>query len=150
MMVRMAPARTHRWASRYGLAAVLILAAALWPPHSDAFLVGAGILLGLSMAVRLNSRGPGGALPPGHSALDARPSLHCLVTHRTGARLWPGHRARRNELTGELLERSRLRMTAPGGRKRAHDRSPARSARAPAGSGVVGIVQLDKDRLLAG
>ena len=129
MMILMGVEKAQRGLSRYGLAAILILAAAVWPQHSDASLVGAGILVGLSMAVRGNARAPGRTSSQRNEPVESLATTPCFAINRTKAKLPPRHRAWRNELTGELFERSRMRIALPSGRKRAiryrsSDRTP--------------------------
>lgn len=130
MMVLSAVARAQRFLSGYGLAAALALAAALWPEHSDELLVGAGILMGLSMAVRRGSRAHGRERVLHASPMDEFPTHDRVVARRTEAKLPHRHRVGRNELTGELLERSRVRMTTSPGRPRVRRGSLARSSMA--------------------
>ncbi|TDU31818.1 hypothetical protein DFR24_1200 [Panacagrimonas perspica] len=108
-------AATSRSFIRYGIATALILAAAAWPAHADAFLVGAGILLGLSMAVRLSSRDRRRSMTMQDCPLDALPPH--FATDSTASTSAYRHHAWRNELTGELLERSRRRLTSSAGRR---------------------------------
>ncbi len=88
--------KTQRHLTRFGLIGILMLAAFAWPPQSDAFLAGAGIVMGLTMVVRRHER-----------AAEDRP-----------------HLARRNELTGELLERSGQRVGSQPATKRGYRRPP--------------------------
>lgn len=121
-----AAAATNRSFIRHGVTTALILAAVAWPMHADAFLVGAGILVGLSMAVRLSSRDRSRSLAIQDCPVDSLPPR--FATDHTDASSAYRHHAWRNELTGELLERSRLRLTSSAGRKRAARRSAPRTS----------------------
>ena len=113
---------------RYGLAAVLVLAAAVWPSLSDALIVGAGILLALSFAVRRHPRNADKRTSHRRLRAEGVKTSHSSSTRSPiEAHLPLRYAVWRNELTGELLERSRRRARVPVVAKRRHRSATART-----------------------
>ena len=98
--------KTIGWTPRPGrvLAVVLVLAALWLPGHADSLWVGAGILLGLTLADRRSLRD---TVRIAHARNESRPLRDAALRDAAGRAPLPNvrlDRGRRNELTGELAE----------------------------------------------